>query len=46
MVLQEKERSIREAHQIQGQPVRPQRYAAMGGELLVELLTSGKLDVY
>ena len=45
MVLQDKEGSILEAHQIKIVPVRPWRYAAMGGELMGDLLPSGQLGI-
>ena len=45
MVLQEEYLPRREAHQAQILPVRPWRHAKIGDTLLVELLSSGRLDV-
>ena len=45
MILQEKNGSIWEAHQIQILPVQAWRYASMGCKLLGDLTPSGQLDV-
>ena len=42
MILQEKEGYIWEANKTKKLPIIPWRYAEMGGELLADLLPSGK----